>query len=350
MVGADHVEVAEVPLFQVSFRLSEQGHRHPGNPCSSLTRTFLIFFRTLVTLCPSPSTASMLHAHSFKDVRLWPRGINLDQFSPMKRSNLRRRSWGIWEAPSIPITSGFTPDTPPATPEMVAADTRDSGVGSASGSAPANARLVAFYAGRISWEKNLMLLLHALALLPAHLPAGMALPKMIFAGDGPARADAEKFCGDHNIHAQFLGHKGRDELAECMASADMFLFPSFTETFGQVVLEALASGLPVIGLDADGTRDLVKREKTGLLLDFPQRNSPRILPRISSSDWPMVCKYPKSDAFASLADDYAKLIARLMKDEGLRVRMGRTACTEGIEGYTWWDAMEVRETSRSYGL
>lgn len=294
-----------------------------------------LYSKSLVTLCPSPSTASMLHAHSFKNVRMWPRGINLDQFTPSKRSAARRRSWGIADA--APKTSSLhLPDTPPATPDVVAS------IGAASAQTQVSGgRLVAVYAGRVSWEKNLLLLLHALAALPAHLPAETKIPKMVFAGDGPARAEAERFCREHGIDAIFLGHKGRDQLAEVMASADMFLFPSFTETFGQVVLEALASGLPVIGLDADGTRDLVTREKTGLLLDFPHRQAgSRLLPRITSSDWPRICKFPNTNAYASLADDYARLIARVMKNDVLRVDMGRRACTEGIEGYTWWDAME----------
>lgn len=267
---------------------------------------------------------------------MWPRGINLDQFTPRKRSAERRRSWGIVDAAPKATPVGL-PDTPPATPDVPAS------IGAAASSAPptSGGRLVAVYAGRVSWEKNLLLLLHALAALPAHLPANTKIPKMVFAGDGPARGDAERFCRERGIDALFLGHKGRDELAEVMASADVFLFPSFTETFGQVVLEALASGLPVIGLDADGTRDLVTREKTGLLLDFPHRQAgSRLLPRITSSDWPRICKFPNTNAYASLADDYARLVARVMKDDVMRAEMGRRACTEGIEGYTWWDAME----------
>jgi hypothetical protein len=64
------------------------------------------------------------------------------------------------------------------------------------------------------------------------------------------------------------------------------------------------------------------------------------------NDWPRVFRDASTDIFASAATSYAKLIASAVVDKEMRMRMGRTACTEGIKGYTWWDAMEVRPQGR----
>ena len=60
---------------------------------------WLAHTRTLITLCPSPSTKAMLHSNDFAKVNLWPRGVDLSQFSPRKRSSELRASWGVGDAP-----------------------------------------------------------------------------------------------------------------------------------------------------------------------------------------------------------------------------------------------------------
>ena len=82
-------------------------------------------------------------------------------------------------------------------------------------------------------------------------------------GDGPARADLERALAGHN--AICTGYLSGEALAEAYASADVFAFPSVTETFGQVVLEAMASHLPVVAFDAEGIRDQVRDGQTGFL-------------------------------------------------------------------------------------
>ena len=121
-----------------------------------------------------------------------------------------------------------------------------------------------------------------------------------------------------------------------------------------MVLEALASGLPVIGLDAEGTRDLVMHECTGLLLPLPtvpvsSAPTPGLDGR-SKNAWPAVCRDQSSPLFVSCAERYAGLLARAACNTAERKAMGERAGREGIEGYTWWDAMEVRVSPSSCNL
>jgi glycosyltransferase involved in cell wall biosynthesis len=168
------------------------------------------------TLCPSPSTARELRGQGFERVDLWPRGVDATLFHPARRSLAWRRS--------------------------ITGDER---------------RPIALSVGRLSHEKNLGVLIEAWNALQgrdAHL---------VIVGDGPARGDLERTLAGPTV--TFTGYLRGEALAEVYASADLFVFPSLTETFGQVALEAMASGLAVLGFDADGVRDLVRDGETGLL-------------------------------------------------------------------------------------
>jgi glycosyltransferase involved in cell wall biosynthesis len=113
-------------------------------------------------------------------------------------------------------------------------------------------RPVLLYAGRVSAEKN----------LPAFLSLDAPGTKVVV-GDGPVRADLQK----RFPAAVFLGYRTGEPLAECYAAADLFVFPSKTDTFGLVVIEALASGLPVAAYPVTGPRDTVTRPELGALDD-----------------------------------------------------------------------------------
>ncbi len=120
------------------------------------------------------------------------------------------------------------------------------------------------YAGRISTEKNIDLL--ADAFVAAH--AADSRLHLVLAGGGP---EQPRLAARLGARATFLGWLEGDELAGAYASADAFCFPSETDTFGQVVLEAKASGLPVVAVAAGGPRDLIDDGVDGVLVE-PRRD------------------------------------------------------------------------------
>jgi glycosyltransferase involved in cell wall biosynthesis len=119
--------------------------------------------------------------------------------------------------------------------------------------------LLVLSVGRVSRDKRLDVLLNTFGEL------GPALPSMRLAvvGEGPARAELEATAP---AGVRFLGELRGADLAVAYASADLFCFPSTTDTFGQVVLEAAVSGLPVVAVAAGGAPELVGDGKTGLLV------------------------------------------------------------------------------------
>ena len=108
------------------------------------------------------------------------------------------------------------------------------------------------YVGRVAIEKN----------IEAFLALDVPGTKYII-GDGPQRYELERRHGD----AVFLGYKHGEDLARHVASADVFVFPSLTDTFGLVMLEALACGVPVAAFPVQGPRDVILSDKVGCLDD-----------------------------------------------------------------------------------
>jgi glycosyltransferase involved in cell wall biosynthesis len=168
------------------------------------------------TLVPSTSTGMILAKRGFERVHMWPRGVDSALFSPARRDSQWRREVGADD------------DT-----------------------------TVILYTGRVSNEKNL----HILA--EAYRAVARPCARLVLVGDGPARAETETRL--RGLPVTFTGYLRGEALARAYASADIFAFPSTTETFGQVVQEAMASGLPVVGCQAEGVGDLVQPGVTGLL-------------------------------------------------------------------------------------
>ena len=154
-------------------------------------------------MAATPALAAELRARGFRNVVLWPRGVDTSLFHP-RHIDL-------------------------CLPEPVF-----------------------LCVGRLAVEKNLE------AFLDLDLPG-----TKLIVGDGPARASLERKYPD----AVFLGARHGEELAKIYAGADVFVFPSRTDTFGLVLLEALASGLPVAAFPVTGPRDVIGTSPVGVLSD-----------------------------------------------------------------------------------
>lgn len=169
---------------------------------------------------PSRSTLEHLAHKGFAGLEIWGRGVDTGRFRPTDR----RRE--------ILQARGVDPD-----------------------------RFVYLYVGRMAAEKSVDVLFEAYARLPERIRANSSL---VLAGDGPLHREfQERYRRDPHIH--FLGFVQGAALEEVYAAADCFVFPSATETFGNVVLESMASGTPVIGADSGGVGDSVSDGQTGLL-------------------------------------------------------------------------------------
>jgi len=173
--------------------------------------------RTATTLVPTPVLAQDMSARGFRAVGVLSRGVDTQLFNPKQRSAMLRASWGA------------APDD-----------------------------LVCIVVGRLAPEKNLELALTAFAAIQAEHPRA----RMICVGDGPLRTALAR----RHPACRCVGARHGDDLAAHYASADLFLFPSLTETFGNVVSEALASGLPVVAFDQAAAATLIAAGANGLLV------------------------------------------------------------------------------------
>lgn len=173
--------------------------------------------RTMATMAPTQAMVRALQSRGYRNVSVLSRGVAIEQFKPASRSAELRASWGV----------------------------NDTDV-------------VALHVGRLAKEKNVGVILTAFSAIQSHLPSS----KLVFVGDGPLRAPLQDACP----HAIFAGVKTCEELAAYYASSDMFLFPSLTETFGNVVPEALASGLAVVSYASAAAANLIRHEQNGALV------------------------------------------------------------------------------------
>ena len=205
---------------------------------------------------PSRSMLEVMRSHGIDgDLRLWPRGVESDLFNPGRRSADWRRERSIGET-----------------------------------------EVVVTFVSRLVAEKGLGVVRDVLNGLRERGVAHRA----VIVGDGPERASLEAALPT----AIFEGHLSGEALAAAYASSDVFLFPSETETFGNVTLEALSSGLPAVVANATGSNSLVEEAVTGFLA--PPRDSAVFLERVE----------------------------RLVLDDVLRAQMG-AAARRAAEQYEW---------------
>ncbi len=171
------------------------------------------------TMVPTHELEQALSTLGFQRLAVVPRGIETTLFDPTRRSESLRRSWGA------------DPDT-----------------------------VVLLSVGRLAAEKNLETTLRAFESVKTQNVS----VKMVFVGDGPIREKLARRCPE----AIFCGVKRAEDLATHYASGDIFVFPSVTETFGNVTLEAMASGLPVVAFNCAAARQLIQSDATGILVDM----------------------------------------------------------------------------------
>ncbi|WP_458527055.1 glycosyltransferase family 4 protein [Onishia taeanensis] len=171
--------------------------------------------RTGATLVPTATQAEALTAQGFANVKVMSRGIDARHFSPTKRDPALRQAWGAGEH-----------------------------------------QPVALHVGRLASEKNLDLLVDSVQAMQQMQPDLIT----VLVGDGPLRESLQR----RLPNAIFTGFVNRETLARHYASADLFIFPSCSETYGNVVAEAMASSLGVVAFDHAAASELITSGQQGL--------------------------------------------------------------------------------------
>ncbi len=184
----------------------------------------MIYFKalhdaTLRTFVPSQTIIAQLQAMKYRNLAIMSRGVDTELFNPVRRDNELRRSWGCGPDDSVML-----------------------------------------YVGRLAAEKNLPAMVKAYERLRAREHSA----KMVIVGDGPLRRDLEK----QYPHFIFAGKKVGEELGKYYASADLFVFSSVTETYGNVIMEAVASGLVTLSYDYAAAREHITDGKDGFVAPF----------------------------------------------------------------------------------
>jgi len=263
MVAGELLNVPVIANYQTDLPAYAQSYGYGG--FSAAVRDLLRYIHNgcHLTLVPSRATMRELRAWGFRRLRLWERGVDVQRFTPARRST-------IWR-------------------ERLLAGRDDR-------------RLLVLYVGRMAKEKHLEALREI-----AHEP-GVALTLV---GGGNYQPEIQRLLADTDTH--FTGYLIGDDLANAFAAADVFVFPGPTETFGQVVLEAMASGLPVVVSDRGGPQTLIEHGVSGY-----------------------VC--PVGDASA-----FAERVRGLRDDPALRQCMGQAA-RHAAEQRPWITIMKQLES------
>lgn len=208
VLAADRLGVASVAAYQTDVAAYTERYRIAATTGIAQTHIARLHRRATLTLAPSAESAQQLATLGVDRVRRWGRGVDAERFQPSLRDDRLRAGWG--------------------------------------------AGVVIGYVGRLAPEKQVedLEVLH-----------GIPGTRLVIVGDGPSRPRLEALLPD----ALFLGHLDGDALAAALASFDVFVHPGESETFGQTLQEAHASGVPVIATGRGGPVDLVRMGKDGWL-------------------------------------------------------------------------------------
>lgn len=175
--------------------------------------------RTLFTMVPTEAMRAELAALGFRNLVVISRGVDAERFNPKWRSTALRERWGVG------------PDD-----------------------------LAVLHVGRVAPEKNLTTLFAAFEQMRARAPRA----RLIVVGDGPALPALRA----HNPDVVFTGMRTGEDLAAHYASGDIFLVPSLTETYGNVTVEAMASGLAVVAYDYAAAAEHIENGQNGVLATY----------------------------------------------------------------------------------
>jgi len=171
--------------------------------------------KAAVTLVPTEGIRRELLAHGYENIEIIGRGVDTQLFHPGRRDAALRAQWGVGENETAVL-----------------------------------------YVGRLAAEKNLSLVFSAFDAMNQAHPA----TRLVLVGDGPERAGWQAKRPD----AIFCGTQVGETLAAHYASGDVFLFPSLTETWGNVTIEAMASGLAVVAYDCAAAEEIIRHDENGL--------------------------------------------------------------------------------------
>jgi phosphatidylinositol alpha 1,6-mannosyltransferase len=207
-LAAERLDIAAVAAYQTDVAAYTERYGIPATTGIAQTHIARLHRKATLTLAPSAESAHQLAALGVDRVRRWGRGVDAERFHPSRRSEELRASWG--------------------------------------------AEVVIGYVGRLAPEKQV----EDLAVLD-----GLPGTRVVIVGDGPSRAKLAA----RMPRALFLGHLSGDALAAAMASFDVFVHPGESETFGQTLQEAHASGVPVVATGRGGPLDLVRMGIDGWL-------------------------------------------------------------------------------------
>ncbi len=217
-----------------------------------------------LNLCPSSVTLGELERQGVRNPRVWTRGVDTRRFSPEWRSREMREF----------LTGGN-----PAAPLLL-------------------------YVGRVAPEKRVDWLADALEGAPGS--------RLAVVGGGPGLEKLRaRLRGTPTV---FAGYLRGAELAKAYASSDLFAFPSANETFGNVVLEACASGLPVVTPDSGGVLDIVRHEENGLLFEAESRPGFAAAVRRLVDDPDLARRLGRCGRESALSRSWSAVLDGLMED------------------------------------